>query len=92
MENKQLSMMDVLIETHIGLERQGPGSEDATIKALGFIDNPGEISQVLYQDKLLKISEALKQCGFKYITLDLAGYRTGSMNEALENHENMLNK
>lgn len=30
-----------------------------------------------------QISESFKQLGFKYITMDLQGYRTGSMNEIL---------
>ena len=45
MAEKQLSMHDVLIETHVGLERQGPGSPEMTIKALSFLDNPSEISR-----------------------------------------------
>lgn len=31
-----------------------------------------------------KISKELKNIGFKYVTFDLAGYRTGSMNEVLD--------
>lgn len=31
-----------------------------------------------------KITKRLKQLGFKYITLDLEGYRTGSLNEVLK--------
>ncbi len=46
MEHNDLSMMDVLIETHIGLERQGPGSPEMTRKALGFLGNPNAISRV----------------------------------------------
>ena len=46
MEDKQISMLDVLIEIHIGLDRQGPGSAEATRKALSFIDNINEVSQV----------------------------------------------
>jgi len=38
MENN-LTMMDLIIETHLGLERQGPGCPEMTIKALSFIDN-----------------------------------------------------
>ena len=38
MEN-ELSMMDILIETHAGLERQGPGSTEMTVRALSFLDN-----------------------------------------------------
>jgi len=30
-----------------------------------------------------RMSEALKGLGFKYVTLDLEGYRTGSLNETL---------
>ncbi len=30
-----------------------------------------------------KVVENLKELGFKYITLDLSGYRTGSMNDLL---------
>ncbi len=33
-----------------------------------------------------KILQALKDLGYVYITLDLAGFRSGSMNEALTNH------
>ena len=38
-------------------------------------------------DKVLahrdEIADALRELGFIYVTLDLAGYRTGSMNEVL---------
>ena len=30
-----------------------------------------------------EIAAALKECGFRYVSLDLEGYRTGSLNEAL---------
>jgi len=40
MENKEITMLDILIETHIGLQRQGPGSSETTLKALSFVDNP----------------------------------------------------
>ncbi len=39
MSNKELSMRDIICETHIGLERQGPGSAETILKALSFIDN-----------------------------------------------------
>jgi len=47
MEKDELSMMDLLIETHIGLERQGPGSPEMVIKALSFIDDLNKISNVV---------------------------------------------
>ncbi|MCL2281099.1 MAG: class I SAM-dependent methyltransferase [Dehalococcoidia bacterium] len=46
MENKPISMIDALLETHAWLERQGPGSPEMTIKALSFIDNLNNVSQV----------------------------------------------
>lgn len=44
MENKQPSVMDLLVETHAGLTRQGPGSPEMTRKALSFLDNLDRIS------------------------------------------------
>lgn len=45
MENKQQpSEMDLLIETHAGLERQGPGSPEMTRKALGFLEHLDRVS------------------------------------------------
>lgn len=37
MENNQLSVMDLLLETHIGLKRQGPGSPESVKRALEFL-------------------------------------------------------
>ena len=37
MENSQPSFMDLLLEAHRGLERQGPGSPEATRQALVFL-------------------------------------------------------
>ena len=44
MENKQPSVMDLLIETHAGLERQGPGSAEMTRRALSFLDDLEQIT------------------------------------------------
>ena len=46
MENNQLSTLELIIETHTGLERQGPGSPEMTVKALSFLDNLNKISRV----------------------------------------------
>jgi len=47
MENERLTFLDLIIETHAGLERQGPGSPEITIKALSFIDNLDKNSHVV---------------------------------------------
>lgn len=46
MDNKHPSMIDLVIETHIDLERQGPGSPEMTAKALSFVDNIDNITRV----------------------------------------------
>jgi pyridinium-3,5-biscarboxylic acid mononucleotide sulfurtransferase len=42
-----------------------------------------EMRRALDPEMALRMSAALKELGFKYVTLDLEGYRTGSLNEAL---------
>lgn len=44
---------------------------------------PEEIEKLLEKRTRLEITTRLKQYGFSYVTLDLKGYRTGSMNEVL---------
>ena len=48
---------------------------------------PDEMSALNAYDVRLSIDSALKSLGFTYVTVDLKGYRTGSMNEVLEIHE-----
>jgi len=43
----------------------------------------GEIKRILGNDIMKKISAKFKSLGFKYVTLDLEGFRSGSMNEVL---------
>ena len=42
---------------------------------------PAEFSKVLENRE--KITKEFKTYGFTYVTMDLTGYRTGSMNETL---------
>ena len=44
---------------------------------------PDDFGRFMEEPIRSKVSSALRQFGFQYITLDLTGYRTGSMNEAL---------
>ena len=48
---------------------------------------PEEMSLLKNAEIRLSIDSALKSLGFKYVTVDLKGYRTGSMNEVLEIYE-----
>ena len=45
---------------------------------------PQDFNLIIQNELRTKIYEALKNLGFSYITLDLSGYRTGSMNETLK--------
>jgi uncharacterized protein len=48
---------------------------------------PGDIGRLASDVTREQVVLALKEIGYKYITLDLQGYRTGSMNEVLERNE-----
>lgn len=49
---------------------------------LARIEVPKEDRKKLFDEsKLDEISQKLKDVGFRYVTLDLEGYRTGSLNE-----------
>ena len=41
---------------------------------------PEIIERIAQKENREKISKAFKEYGFSYVTLDLEGYRTGSMN------------
>ena len=43
-----------------------------------------EMDRVLQKDVIEQLAERFKELGFKYVTLDLQGFRSGSMNEALK--------
>lgn len=72
---------------------------EIALKQLGFrqvrVRHHGDVARIeVADDEMLRaldlnmaqrMSEALKAIGFKYVALDLEGYRTGSLNEALDN-------
>ena len=49
--------------------------------------NPQDIDKVTKEPNRSKIIEKLKSLGFKFITVDLQGFRSGSLNEPLSEHE-----
>ena len=42
-----------------------------------------EMVKILEEETRSKVYDALKSFGFSYISIDLKGYRTGSMNEVI---------
>ncbi|MBU3179213.1 ATP-dependent sacrificial sulfur transferase LarE [Clostridium estertheticum] len=49
--------------------------------------NAQERNKFFSTEMMDKVANELKNIGFKYVTLDLLGYRTGSMNEVLSDKE-----
>jgi len=45
---------------------------------------PAEMDRVLRKDLIDELARRFRQLGFKYVTLDLEGFRSGSMNEVLK--------
>jgi pyridinium-3,5-biscarboxylic acid mononucleotide sulfurtransferase len=45
---------------------------------------PSEMDKVLHKDVVAELARRFRDLGFKYVTLDLQGYRSGSMNELLQ--------
>jgi uncharacterized protein len=45
--------------------------------------SPDEFGKFMEEETRLEVNKKLKEFGFTYVTLDVTGYRTGSMNETL---------
>ncbi len=45
---------------------------------------PAEMDRVLRRDLVAELARRFRELGFKYVTLDLEGFRSGSMNEVLD--------
>jgi uncharacterized protein len=45
--------------------------------------SPQEFNRIMKPETRQKMITRLKKLGYLYVTLDMAGYRTGSMNEGL---------
>ena len=45
---------------------------------------PEEFSKLMEKENRERIAKTFREYGFTYVTLDLCGYRMGSMNETLE--------
>ena len=45
--------------------------------------SPEEMARFFEGEMHQKVAERLKEIGYRYVTLDLQGYRSGSLNEGL---------
>lgn len=76
---------------------------EAVLRSLGFVEfrvrhhgtiarievHPSDLEKMVSKGTRRQIIEQLKPLGFQYITLDLQGFRSGSLNEALSEEEKM---
>ena len=46
--------------------------------------DPVELPRALESEMAKRIVDVIKPLGFRYVSLDLEGYRTGSLNEVLQ--------
>ncbi len=95
---KDLGFFDVRVRHHeLGSKFNGQSSKlpvasgeletlnlkPGTITHLARIEvGPSEIKRLFENDAFSEIANALKKIGYAHVTLDLQGYRRGSMNEA----------
>jgi len=68
------------VQERVRIHSFGNGETSGTIARIEV--NPDEFPKVLEHQE--KIVSELKSIGFNYVSLDLQGYRTGSMNETLK--------
>ena len=85
--------------TEVTIERLGQVEQgEEALRALGFEQvrlrhhgelarveiDPTELPRALDPEMAARIVAAIKPLGFRYVSLDLEGYRTGSLNEVLQ--------
>lgn len=81
--DKRLSMVDQAEQTLLDL-----GFRQFRVRIHGDLARieilPEEFARMMKAETRDRITRNLKEYGFSYVTLDLTGYRTGSMNEVLK--------
>jgi uncharacterized protein len=82
---RDLGFHDVRVRHHeLSSKANIPGSPAASGGFLARIEvGPEELKRFLEGDLAVKVSDSLKQIGYAHVTVDLQGYRRGSLNEPL---------
>jgi uncharacterized protein len=71
-----------------GVSKSAIGNPKSAMSALARIEvGPSEMAKLLAEDVAGRVAAALKQIGYAHVTLDLQGYRRGSLNEKQVSHE-----
>ena len=80
---RDLGFYDVRVRHHEVGGQNPASSVQQAITHLARIElGPAEIPRLLENSRFAQVAEQLKQLGYAHVTLDLAGYRRGSLNEA----------
>src|ERR1700744_2363535 len=65
-----------------GIMKSEAGSQKSELRHLARIEvGPSELPRLLESGNSARVAEALKEIGYAHVTLDLQGYRRGSLNE-----------
>ena len=90
---KNLGFYDVRVRHHelktaafqLGHQHSAEGAKQEGIAHLARIElGASELPRLVETGAYVMVAEALKKLGYLHVTLDLAGYRRGSVNEALK--------
>ncbi len=73
---RDLGFRDVRVRHHEG----APGNRTAALARIEI--GPEEMPKFLADETLGRVAEALRKIGYAHVTLDLQGYRRGSLNES----------
>ena len=86
---RDVGFFDVRVRHHeCGFKAQSPGSRTASACLARIEIGPAELKRLLENGLSARVAEALKQIGYAYVTVDLQGYRRGSLNEVAAVREN----
>lgn len=80
---RDLGFYDVRVRHHaLGNRETGEKAETKAVQHLARIEvGVAEMPKLLLNETFLKVAESLKKIGYAHVTLDLQGYRRGSLNE-----------
>jgi pyridinium-3,5-biscarboxylic acid mononucleotide sulfurtransferase len=92
---RDLGFYDVRVRHHeLGSKSEasqfGIPSLKSNVQSLARIEvGPSELPRLLENGTSTKVAEALKEIGYAHVTLDLQGYRRGSLNESSRAQSNV---
>ena len=89
---RDLGSHDVRVRHHeLGGEKAEGRGQKSDARYLARIEvGAGELARLLENGVSTRVAEALKQIGYAHVTLDLQGYRRGSLNETNGARSNVL--